>query len=115
MVELSQHAVPALVAHPREMLGRSYDVEEDKRHQGPVGGDRDLFAGDEGAHLSDQAVLIAVPGDVVLSREDAERRAWERCQSLLETYEAPPIDEALDEELKDFVARRKSELPDAWY
>jgi trimethylamine---corrinoid protein Co-methyltransferase len=27
-------------------------------------------------------------------------------------YEAPPIDEAVDEELLEFVARRKAEMPD---
>lgn len=46
---------------------------------------------------------------------DMARRAYERWTGLLEAYEPPPIDEATDEALKDFVARRKSELPDAWY
>ena len=30
----------------------------------------------------------------------------------LADYEPPPIDGAVDEELCDFVARRKAELPD---
>ncbi len=47
--------------------------------------------------------------------KDMERRAYERWNAMLKTYEAPPIDEALREELKAFVDRRKSELPDAWY
>jgi trimethylamine--corrinoid protein Co-methyltransferase len=34
---------------------------------------------------------------------------------LLDEYQAPELDAAVDEELKDFVARRKAELPDAWY
>jgi len=34
---------------------------------------------------------------------------------LLDQYEAPPLDPAIDEALQEFVARRKSELPDAWY
>ena len=29
--------------------------------------------------------------------------------------EAPPIDDALKGELEAFVAKRKEELPDAWY
>jgi trimethylamine:corrinoid methyltransferase-like protein len=27
---------------------------------------------------------------------------------------APPLDDAIDEELKEFVAKRKSELPDTF-
>jgi len=47
--------------------------------------------------------------------KDAQMRANERWKQLLESYEAPPIDTALNEALEDFVARRKRELPDAWY
>jgi trimethylamine--corrinoid protein Co-methyltransferase len=47
--------------------------------------------------------------------KDMERRAYERWNSMLDTYEAPPMDVALREELKAYVERRKSELPDAWY
>ena len=47
--------------------------------------------------------------------EDMRTRAHNRWNDLLNSYEAPPIDEATDEALKDFVAKRKSELPDAWY
>lgn len=47
--------------------------------------------------------------------KDMERRAFERWNLLLNEYEAPPIDPAIDEELLAFVARRKGELPDAWY
>lgn len=47
--------------------------------------------------------------------EDMRTRAYNRWNDLLNSYEAPPIDEATDEALKDFVAKRKSELPDAWY
>jgi trimethylamine--corrinoid protein Co-methyltransferase len=35
--------------------------------------------------------------------------------SLLSTYEAPPMDAGIKEELQAYVARRKSEIPDAWY
>jgi trimethylamine--corrinoid protein Co-methyltransferase len=34
---------------------------------------------------------------------------------MLSQYEAPKLDEAKDEELRDYVARRKSEIPEAWY
>lgn len=47
--------------------------------------------------------------------KDAETRAFERWNQLLNDYEAPPMDPAVDEALKDYVARRKTELPDAWY
>jgi len=47
--------------------------------------------------------------------KDMERRAYERWNQLLADYEAPPIDQATDEELQAFMAKRKEELPDAWY
>lgn len=43
------------------------------------------------------------------------QRAYERWNELLESYIRPPIDEGIDEALRAFVARRKEELPDAWY
>ena len=46
---------------------------------------------------------------------DAARRAYVRWNKLLNDYEAPPIDPGTREALEDFVARRKAELPDAWY
>ncbi|PID60241.1 MAG: trimethylamine methyltransferase [Gammaproteobacteria bacterium] len=45
----------------------------------------------------------------------AEQRANNLWKQSLESYEAPPIDPAVDEALKDFVTRRKSEFPDANY
>jgi trimethylamine:corrinoid methyltransferase-like protein len=30
----------------------------------------------------------------------------------LAAYEAPPLDDAIDAELLDFIGRRKSEMPD---
>jgi trimethylamine--corrinoid protein Co-methyltransferase len=47
--------------------------------------------------------------------KDTARRAFDRWKDLLETYEAPPIDPAVDEELRAFVAKRKEDLPVAWY
>ncbi len=44
-----------------------------------------------------------------------EQRANLRWKQLLADYEAPPMDEAIDEELKDFIARKKSETPDQWH
>ncbi len=46
---------------------------------------------------------------------DLARRANTRWKATLAAYEAPPMDEATDEALKDFIARRKASMPDAWY
>ena len=46
--------------------------------------------------------------------QDAERRARTRSgRSTLAEYEAPPIDEAVDEELREWIDRRKASFPDA--
>jgi trimethylamine--corrinoid protein Co-methyltransferase len=47
-----------------------------------------------------------------LSAEQRATGAWKR---MLTEYEAPPLDESIDEALLDFVARRKAEMPDQWY
>jgi trimethylamine---corrinoid protein Co-methyltransferase len=47
--------------------------------------------------------------------KDAQRRAYERWNRLLADYEPPPLDPAKREALADYVARRKAELPEAWY
>ncbi len=45
----------------------------------------------------------------------AAQRANVRWKQLLAQYEAPPLDESIDEELLAYVDRRKSEMPDAAY
>ncbi len=47
--------------------------------------------------------------------KDMRRRAYERWTTMLTAYEAPPLDEAVDEALRDYISRRKSEIPEAWY
>ncbi len=47
--------------------------------------------------------------------KDMRARAYERWTGMLETYEAPGIDADKDEALKDYIARRKREIPEAWY
>ncbi len=42
-------------------------------------------------------------------------RANARWKQLLTEYQAPELDAAIDAELTDFIARRKSEMPDASY
>jgi trimethylamine--corrinoid protein Co-methyltransferase len=46
---------------------------------------------------------------------DIVQRASKAWKAVLATHEAPPLDVAVREALTDFVARRKSEAPDAWY
>ena len=45
---------------------------------------------------------------------DAAQRANRLWKQRLAAYEPPPIDGAVDEELRDYVARRKAELPDTF-
>jgi len=45
----------------------------------------------------------------------AEQRANLRMKQMLKDYEAPAIDEGTKEELQAYVAKRKEELPEAWY
>ena len=44
-----------------------------------------------------------------------ERRANARWKAMLADYERPPMDEAANEALEAYVARRKSEMADAWH
>ena len=46
---------------------------------------------------------------------DALQRANKRWKSMLKDYEKPPIDAAIDEALKDYIGRKKSDRADAWY
>lgn len=43
---------------------------------------------------------------------DAAQRANKIFKRQLAEYEAPPLDEAIDAEMLDFIARRKAEMPD---
>jgi trimethylamine---corrinoid protein Co-methyltransferase len=43
-----------------------------------------------------------------------EERAADKVAELLAAYEPPPIDDAVDEALREFVSRRRAEMPDAW-
>ena len=52
-------------------------------------------------------------------RDDGERRTEERAAELvartLAEYEPPPLDESVDEALRDYVDRTKASMPDMWY
>ena len=47
--------------------------------------------------------------------KDIRQRAFEKWNAMLATYERPALDAAIDEALKDFMARRKEAMADAWY
>ena len=46
---------------------------------------------------------------------ESRGRARDRARQMLDSYEAPAIDQAKDEELRAFIAKRMEELPDAEY
>lgn len=46
---------------------------------------------------------------------DSATRANARWKETLANYEAPPMDEGIDEALKEFIAKKKASMPDAWY
>jgi len=48
-------------------------------------------------------------------QQDMRKRAYDQWNSMLDNYQPPDLDIAVKEELQDYVKRRKSELPDAWY
>ncbi|MEQ1702767.1 MAG: trimethylamine methyltransferase family protein [Ilumatobacteraceae bacterium] len=45
----------------------------------------------------------------------AEQRAAVMVRETLANYEAPPMDDATDQALQEFVSRRKAEMTDQWY
>jgi trimethylamine--corrinoid protein Co-methyltransferase len=45
--------------------------------------------------------------------KDHDTRGREKARAMLEAYEEPKLDEAVDEALKDFIARRERELPNS--
>ncbi len=47
--------------------------------------------------------------------KDTERRAYETWNKMLADYEAPALDPAADEALREFIARKKESMADAWY
>ena len=47
--------------------------------------------------------------------QDMRKRAFNRWKNMLQDYQAPPIEETTKEALEEFVAKRKADMPDAWY
>ena len=65
--------------------------------------------------LSDLADTKSYEQWVENGREDMEGRANKHWKEMLAQYETPEIDPAIDEALREFIARRKSALPDQWH
>ena len=47
--------------------------------------------------------------------KDMQQRAFEHWNKLLNEYQAPEIDPAIDEALLDFMTQKKASMKDAWY
>ena len=45
--------------------------------------------------------------------KDHDLRGREKARAMLSHYEEPKLDEAVDEALRDFIARRERELPNS--
>jgi trimethylamine--corrinoid protein Co-methyltransferase len=52
---------------------------------------------------------------VEAGKTDSAQRANTRWKTALGDYEAPAMDVATEEALKDFVARKKGSMTDQWY
>ena len=63
--------------------------------------------------------LLPDAGSYEMWSENGSKTAAERANShwkeMLEAYEAPPLDEAIDRELQAFMSEQKSSMPDEWY
>ena len=66
-------------------------------------------------YLSDLADTASFEQWMDDGRLDLEQRSHRRWHQMLDDYQAPPIDPAIDEALLDFVARKKAALPDQWH
>ncbi len=47
--------------------------------------------------------------------KDTIKRAYDISQDMLRDYQAPPIDEAVDEALQEFMTKKKTSMDDMWY
>jgi trimethylamine--corrinoid protein Co-methyltransferase len=45
--------------------------------------------------------------------KDHDQRGRDKARAMLAAYEEPKLDEAVDEALRDFIARRERELPNS--
>ena len=48
-------------------------------------------------------------------QKDSIMRANAKWKETLRNYEPPPFDPAIDEALKEFMAKKKASMPDIWH
>ena len=48
-------------------------------------------------------------------RQDAASRANKLWKKRLAEYQAPPLDQGIDDALQDYMTRKKGDVPDMWY
>lgn len=66
-------------------------------------------------HISDLSDSENVESWEERGSTDMRQRAYTRWQHLLQTYEPPPMDDAVDEALREFIAKQKASKADMWY
>ena len=71
---------------------------------------RQILKQRSGAHLW-QIIPLSSNG-IQKAGVDSETRARARARDMLSRYEAPPLDEGIDDALRAFIAKRSEELPD---
>lgn len=72
---------------------------------------------DTAAHsriLTHSAYMLTHPQLPLAANAARGRKPGSELGKLLADYEPPPLDEAVDEALLDFMARRKGAMPDIW-
>lgn len=60
--------------------------------------------------IADYTSLEQWEAEGALNTEQRANRVWKK---MLENYQLPPMDESIDEALKEFIKRRKDSMPDA--
>jgi len=65
--------------------------------------------------MSDMADTSSFEQWSVAGSPTMEQRANKRWKNMLAEYKRPAMDEAVDEALQDFIARKKQSMPDAWH
>ena len=66
-------------------------------------------------YLSELADTASYEQWAETGRLNLEQRASRRWQEMLADYQAPALDSAIDEALQDFMACKKSAMPDQWH
>ena len=107
--ELAPHAATAGLGEV-ESLSASADIVVNAASLGHAGVSLPRLAPGNGRPFLDLTY-----GKAAAPALDAAARAALRVEKTLSAYEAPPLDAAIDEELRAFIAQRKAAMADQWY